>query len=87
MLTGPALPAPLLAVPERTDGEIAAEEIGGDELAVIHFDDWRCIVRIPGLPFLVLDRAERGGLAAINELLTCYGVGHAWPSASLRYLE
>jgi hypothetical protein len=35
----------LLAVAERTDEEIAAEEIGGEDLAVIHGDDWRRIVR------------------------------------------
>jgi hypothetical protein len=59
----------LLAVTERTDEEIAAEEIGGEDLAVIHSDDWRRIVQIPGLPSLILDRAERGGLVAVNELL------------------
>jgi hypothetical protein len=65
----------LLAVTERTDEQIAAEEIGGDDLAVIPSDDWRQIVRIPGLPSLVLDRAERGGLAAVNDLLARRGVG------------
>ena len=77
----------LLAVAERTDEEIAAEEVGGDDLAVIHSDDWRCIVRIPGLPSLILDRAERGGLEAVNELLARHGVGQAQPPAMLRYLE
>ena len=71
----------------RTGGEIAAGEIGGEDLAVIHSDDWRRIVRIPGLPSLILDRAERGGLAAVNELLDHYSAGQARPPAMLRYLE
>ena len=77
----------LLAVVERTDEEIAAEEIGGEDLAVIHSDDWRRIVQIPGLPSLILDRAERGGLAAVNYLLARHGAGQALHPAMLRYLE
>jgi hypothetical protein len=77
----------LLAVADRTDEEIAAEEIGGEDLAVIHSDDWRRIVRIPGLSSLILDRAERGGLAAINELLARHGAGCARHPDMLRYLE
>jgi hypothetical protein len=50
----------LLAVTERTDEEISAEEVGGEDLAVIHSDGWRRITQIPGLPSLVLDHAERG---------------------------
>jgi len=72
---------------ERTDEEIAVEEIGGEDLAVIHSDDWRRITQIPGLLSLVLDRAERGGLMAVNELLDLYGVGQAHTPAMLRYLE
>ena len=55
----------LLAVTERTDEEIAAEEIGGEDLAVIHGDDWRRIVQIPGLTGLILDQVERGGLEPV----------------------
>ena len=77
----------LLAVTERTDEEIAAEEIGGDDLAVIRSDDWRRIVRIPGLPSLILDRAERGGLAAVNELLDRYSAGQAQLPTMLRLHE
>src|SRR6202040_518390 len=66
-----------LPVADRTDEEIAAEEVSGDDLAVIHADAWRCIVRIPACPSLILDRAERGGLAAVNELLARYGAGQA----------
>ena len=62
-------------------------EIGGEDLAAIHGDDWRHIVRIPGLASLILDRIERGGLAAVNELLTRYDVGQAQRPVMLRYLE
>jgi hypothetical protein len=54
----------------RIGEEIAAEEVGGEDLAVIHGDDWRHIVGIPGLASLILDRIERGRLATVNELLT-----------------
>ena len=37
-----------------------AAEIGCDDLAVIHSDNWRRIVRIPSLPSLILDRTESG---------------------------
>jgi len=77
----------ILAVTERTDEEIAAEEIGGEDLAVIHGDDWRNIVQVPGLAALILDRIERGGLAAVNELLDRYHVGQAREPWMLRYLE
>ena len=40
-----------------------AAEIGGDDLAVIHSNDWRRIVRMPRLPSLILDRAGSGGAA------------------------
>jgi hypothetical protein len=44
-------------------------------LVVIHGDDWRHIVRIPGLALLILDRVEIGGLAAVNQLLVRREVG------------
>ena len=72
---------------DRTDEEIAAGEIGSDDLAVINSGDWRRIVRIPGLPSLILDRAERGGVAAVNELLARHGAGQARLAEMLRYLE
>jgi hypothetical protein len=65
----------------------AATSSGWPELAVIHSDDWRRIVQIPGLPSLILDRAERGGLAAVNDLLARHGAGQALHPAMLRYLE
>ena len=77
----------MLAITERIDEEIAAEEIGGEGLAVIHGDDWRHIVRVPGLPSLILDQVERGGLDAVNELLARYGAGQGWEPVMLRHLE
>jgi hypothetical protein len=38
---------------------------------------WRHIVWVPGLAVLILDRIERGGLVAVNELLARYDVGQA----------
>jgi hypothetical protein len=38
-------------------------------------------------PLLVLDHVERGGLAAVNELLDRYSAGQAHLPAMLRYLE
>ncbi len=72
---------------DRTDEEIAAGEIGGDDLAVINSGDWRRIVRIPSLLSLILDRAERGGVAAVNELLARRDALQARLAAMLRYLE
>jgi hypothetical protein len=77
----------LLAITERTDEEIAAEEIGGEDLAVIHGDDWRRIVRIPGLTGLILDQVERGGLPAVNELLALHSAGQAHLPVMLQHLE
>jgi hypothetical protein len=68
-----------LKVAERTDEEIAAEEVGGEDIAVIPPRVWERIVAIPGLDGAVLDAAETGGLAAINDLLKRHGVGRARP--------
>jgi hypothetical protein len=69
----------LLAAPERTDEEIAAEEIGGDVIALLETDVWREITRIPGLPAHLLDQAEAGGLPAIKATLARYGFGPVPP--------
>jgi hypothetical protein len=59
----------LLATEDRTDEEIAAEEVGGEVIALIDTDVWRQVVRVPGLPALLLDEAERGGAAAVEAAL------------------
>jgi hypothetical protein len=58
------------------DDEVAAAEIGGQDLAVIHGDTWREIIRVPGLPAYILDQAETG-IAAVNAVLDRYGIGPA----------
>jgi hypothetical protein len=63
----------LLAVEARTDEEVAAEEVGGDVVALIATETWREITRIPGLPAYLLDEAERGGAAAVKAALARYG--------------
>jgi hypothetical protein len=64
----------LLETPERTDEEIAAEEIGGDVIALIEPRAWREIIAMPGLPAFLLDEAERGGSSAVAIVLARYGV-------------
>ena len=54
--------------PERTDEELAAEEVGGNLLAVIPASTWSR-VRTGGLEHALLVAAESGGLAAVNALI------------------
>jgi hypothetical protein len=63
-----------LEVEERTDEEIAAEEVGGYDIAVIPEGLWHRIVGIPGMDAAVLDAAEHAGLRGINDLLARHGV-------------
>ncbi len=57
---------------EKTDEELAAQEIGGIE--VVRFTGWfyRKIARVPGLEGKVLTALDTGGFAALVELLTVY---------------
>jgi hypothetical protein len=64
----------LLAAPERTDEEIAAEEVGGEVLVIIDAAMWRKITGVPGLPGYLLDEAERGSAAAVWAVLARYGL-------------
>jgi hypothetical protein len=73
--------------PEQTDEEIAAQEVGGDDVALIHGDNWRRIVRVPGLTAFLLDQAESGGLTAVNLALARHGIAPALPPGSLHLLE
>lgn len=68
---------------EQTDEEIAAEEVGGDDVALIPGETWKVIVARPGLPAALLDACERGGLDAINALLDRHGVGRVEPPPEL----
>lgn len=64
-----------LEAEEQTDEELAAAEVGGDDLAVIPAVYWKRIVAIPGLSSYLLDQAEAGGLARVNEVLDAHKVG------------
>jgi hypothetical protein len=76
------LRAILGAEQERTDEELAAEEVGGEDLAVIPAEVWSGIVAIPGLDAALLDAAERSGLDGMNKLLARHGLGQALPPGS-----
>lgn len=65
----------LRAAEEQSDEEVAAAEIGGEDLAVIPGETWKAITVVPGLPAALLDAVERGGLAEGNVLLCRHGVG------------
>ena len=64
---------------ELTDEELAAEEIGGEDLAVIPAEVWAEIVKIPGLDAALLDVAERSGRAGMDKLLARHGLGPTLP--------
>ena len=67
----------ILAVEERSDEEIAADDVGGQDIACIGPEVWRRIVAVPGLDSAVLDAAESGGLDGMNALLARHGIGRA----------
>lgn len=64
----------LLAAPERTDEEVAAEDQGGDVVVLIEHEPWRRVTEIPGLPAYLLDEAERGGAPAVGAALARHGI-------------
>ena len=57
---------------EKTDEELAAQEVGGVD--VVRFASWfyRKIARVPGLEGRILAVLDTGGFAALVELLTVY---------------
>jgi hypothetical protein len=61
-VNGPAIGA------ERTDEELAAEDVGGNQLAILEFPAWARI-RAAGLEHAVLVAAEHGGLRAVDSLI------------------
>jgi hypothetical protein len=62
---------------EQTDEQLAAAEIGGEDLAVITTPQWKRIIAVPGLAAYLLDRAEAGGLDAVNAVFSAYRIGVA----------
>jgi hypothetical protein len=61
----------LEAEPERTDKELAADDVSGELIAVVPPHTWSRI-RLAGLEHTLLVAAERGGFAEVNSL-----IGHA----------
>ena len=71
-----------LAAEELKDEDVAAAEIGGEDLAVIANWQWRRIVAVPGLAGYLLDLAESGGIDAVNEAFRTHKIGKARPGRS-----
>jgi hypothetical protein len=59
----------LVEVPERSDEEIAAEEIGGDPVLIFGQEAWRKVTRRFGLPTRIQEAYDGGGLDAVLALL------------------
>lgn len=68
------------AEPERTDAELAADDVSGEPVAVVPLAAWSRI-RLAGLEHALLAAAERGGLAEVNSLIgdTRRGQAHSPP--------
>jgi hypothetical protein len=60
--------------PERTDEEIAAEEVGGDLVLEISKTAWRQVVRNLGLDTRLLEAYECGGTLAVVALVSEFGL-------------
>jgi len=56
------------AMPQRTDAELASEEVSGELLTAIGVEVWWRL-RLAGLDLAVLVAAESGGLATVNPLV------------------
>jgi hypothetical protein len=66
-------PSSTPGAPTLSDEEIAAAEVGGQDLAVIPAASWHVICSTEGLIGRVLEVAERSGFEALAELLAAYG--------------
>jgi len=62
------------AVPERTDEELAAEDVSGELVTVITVPAWSRIRRV-GLDHAVLVAAEHGGFEGVSALIGQLAVG------------
>ena len=63
----------LAELPERTDEEIAAEEIGGDQVLQFSRESWGQVTRVRGLASRIQEAHDDGGLAAVAALLASHG--------------
>lgn len=68
-------------VQEKTDEEIAAEEVGSkaDDLVHISKEGWRKVVRQPDLIPMILNTTDRQGLAGLRALLDEHGIDYELP--------
>lgn len=62
-------------VDEQTDEEIAAEDIGGDEVAVLLPYLWYRLTEIPGADAAILDAIESDGMEGLIRTLVAYRLG------------
>lgn len=62
-------------VEEQTDEEIAADDIGGDEVAGLLPHTWYRLTQIPGADAAVLDAVERDGMEGLIRVLVAYRLG------------
>jgi hypothetical protein len=60
--------------PERTDEEIAAEEVGGGLVLEFTPEAWRVVTRVLGLETMLLEAFEQGGPAEAVMLACRYGL-------------
>jgi len=60
--------------PERSDDELAAEEVGGDLVMEISREAWREVTRVLGLETRLLEEWESGGPGAVIALAAAYGL-------------
>jgi hypothetical protein len=70
-----ALLADLVDLDDRTDDEIAAEEVGGDGVALIPAETWyAAVLRYRGRSLALLQAAEAGGENAVRALVESWGL-------------
>lgn len=63
-----------LGVGERTDEEVAAEEVEGVSIVLIPGDVWDMVARRPGAAAQLLEMAEAGGAAAVWDWLRAFPI-------------
>jgi hypothetical protein len=66
----------LLVGPEKSDEEIAAEEVGDRDLVQISPDGWRQVLAANWLPSKILEVMESDGPGAVCRFLTDEGIDH-----------
>jgi hypothetical protein len=70
-----ALLAALVELDDRTDEEIAAEDVGGEGVALIPAETWyRAVLRYRGRALALIHAAEAGGENAVRALVTAWGL-------------